>query len=110
MALQPEALLYVGFGVVLGLIFGVIPGLNGPIALALFTPLTYRMDPASAMAFLLAIYGAVSYGGSISAHPHRRSGHGTRTFATTFDGYEMTKKGKGEGRSPPRLPHRDSAR
>ena len=59
MTFQPCVMLYVVFGVVIGLIFGVIPGLNGPIALALFTPLTYKMDPASAMAFLLASYGAV---------------------------------------------------
>src|SRR3990172_8524284 len=90
MAMRPETLLYVGFGVVLGLFFGVIPGLNGPIALALFTPLTYRMDPATAMAFLLAIYGAVSYGGSISAILIGVPGTG-ENVATAFDGYEMTK-------------------
>ena len=93
MAMRPETLLYVAFGVFLGLIFGVIPGLNGPIALALFTPLTYRMDPASAMAFLLATYGAVSYGGSISAILIGVPGTG-ENVATCFDGYEMTKKGE----------------
>jgi TctA family transporter len=93
MTLQPAVLLYVVFGVVLGLIFGVIPGLNGPIALALFTPLTYKMDPASAMAFLLASYGAVSYGGSVSAILIGVPGTG-ENVATCFDGYEMTKKGE----------------
>jgi TctA family transporter len=93
MTLQPGVLLYVVFGVVLGLIFGVIPGLNGPIALALFTPLTYKMDPASAMAFLLASYGAVSYGGSVSAILIGVPGTG-ENVATCFDGYEMTKKGE----------------
>jgi TctA family transporter len=93
MTLQPWVLLYVVFGVVLGLIFGVIPGLNGPIALALFTPLTYKMDPASAMAFLLASYGAVSYGGSVSAILIGVPGTG-ENVATCFDGYEMTKKGE----------------
>jgi putative tricarboxylic transport membrane protein len=93
MTLQPGVMLYVVFGVVLGLVFGVIPGLNGPIALALFTPLTYKMDPASAMAFLLASYGAVSYGGSVSAILIGVPGTG-ENVATCFDGYEMTKKGE----------------
>lgn len=93
MALQPEVVLYVGFGVVLGLTFGVIPGLNGPVALALLTPLTYRMDPASAMAFLLATYGSVSYGGSVTAILIGVPGTG-ENVATCFDGYEMTKKGE----------------
>lgn len=93
MSSEPGVLLYVAFGTVLGLIFGVIPGLNGPIALALLTPLTYKMDAASAMAFLLATYGAVSYGGSVSAILIGVPGTG-ENVATCFDGYEMTKKGE----------------
>lgn len=93
MTLRPEVILYVTFGVALGLTFGVIPGLNGPVALALLTPLTYRMDPASAIAFLLATYGSVSYGGSVSAILIGVPGTG-ENVATCFDGYEMTKKGE----------------
>lgn len=92
MIVQPEVLFYLFFGVILGLIFGVVPGLNGPIALALLIPITYRMTPESAFAFLLAIYGAVSYGGSVSAILINVPGTG-ENVATCFDGYEMTKKG-----------------
>lgn len=85
--------MYMLFGVLIGLVFGAIPGLNGPIALALFTPLTYKMNPAIAFSFLIGAYAAVSFGGSVSAILINVPGTG-QNVATCFDGYAMSQRGE----------------
>ena len=42
--------------VMLGIIFGAMPGLTSTLGVALLTALTYGMDTATAMVCLLAIY------------------------------------------------------
>ena len=59
--------LYVSLGTAVGLIFGAIPGLSSVISLSLFLPLTYGMDPMSAMFLYSGLMGANPFGGSISA-------------------------------------------
>ena len=64
--LNPSSLLLILTGVVLGNIFGAIPGLNTPIAIALVLPITMIMDPVPSVCILMGIYmGGVS-GGLIS--------------------------------------------
>ena len=47
--LNGGSLTFLMAGVLLGLTFGVIPGLGGTTALALLIPVTYTLDPLSAM-------------------------------------------------------------
>jgi putative tricarboxylic transport membrane protein len=80
-------------GVVIGIIFGAIPGLSGVTCLALMLPLTFGMGPVDGLSFLLGIYvGAVS-GGLISAILLDIPGTPS-SIATCFDGAPLARKGE----------------
>ena len=54
-------------GILIGLLFGAVPGLQISMAMAVFLPLTLYMDFMQAMLFLTAIFTGGSFGGSIPA-------------------------------------------
>jgi putative tricarboxylic transport membrane protein len=91
--LNGGSLLYLAVGVLLGLTFGVIPGLGGTTALALLIPVTYSLDPLDAMYLAGGVMGATSFGGSISAILLNTPGTAPNA-ATTFDGYPLSRQGK----------------
>lgn len=91
--LTPASLLYLTLGMAIGLVIGFLPGLGGLATLALLTPLIVGMDPAEGLAFILGAYGAVSFGGSITAILFNTPGTGEQAV-TTFDGYPMARKGQ----------------
>ena len=63
----PDTLALMILGVIVGIIFGSVPGLTAVTGIALFLPVTYSLGPIKGMALLMAIYiGAVS-GGLIAA-------------------------------------------
>lgn len=84
---------YIFMGVLVGLTFGVIPGLGGTTALALLIPVTYTMDPVAAMYLAGGSMGATSFGGSMTAILLNTPGTPPNA-ATTFDGYPLTRQGK----------------
>jgi putative tricarboxylic transport membrane protein len=84
---------YLVAGVLLGLVFGVIPGLGGTTALALLIPVTYTLDPLDAMYLAGGVMGATSFGGSISAILLNTPGTAPNA-ATCFDGYPLARQGK----------------
>jgi Uncharacterized protein conserved in bacteria len=86
-------LIYLLGGVVLGLLFGVIPGLGGTTALALLIPVTYALEPIQAMYLAGGVMGATSFGGSITAILLNTPGTAPNA-ATTFDGYPLARQGK----------------
>ncbi|MGE4584851.1 MAG: tripartite tricarboxylate transporter permease [Sphaerochaeta sp.] len=88
-----SSFLYMNIGLLLGLIFGAIPGLTVILCIVLFLPFTYTMGPIDSFMFLLGIYCAGGYGGSISAILINTPGtpHATATMA---DGYALTRQGK----------------
>ena len=79
-------------GTLVGIIFGAIPGLNTPIAVALMLPFSFALDTVPAVALLIAIYMGGISGGLVSAILLRIPGTAA-AIATTFDGYPMCKKG-----------------
>jgi len=85
--------LYITLGTGVGLIFGALPGLSSVISLSLFLPLTYGMDPMSAMFLYAGLMGANPFGGSISAILINTPGT-AQNIATVFDGYPMTQRGE----------------
>ena len=92
--LNPTSLLLILAGVVLGNVFGAIPGLNTPIAIALVLPITMIMDPVPSVCLLMGIYmGGVS-GGLVAAILLKIPGTAA-AVATVFDGYPMAQKGEG---------------
>ena len=86
-------ILYIAMGVALGVFVGAIPGLNGPMAIALAVPMTYYMSPMVGVAFLVGINKGGTFGGSISAILLNTPGS-PEAMATTFDGYPLAKQGK----------------
>ncbi len=80
-------------GVIIGVIVGVLPGLSPSIGVALMLPVTFGLDPISALVLLVSVYLASNYGGSITAIAINTPGT-PGAVATTFDGYELTKQGK----------------
>jgi len=94
-SLSPMSLMFVFVGVATGVAIGAIPGINGPMAIALFIPLTYYMSPLAAIGFLVGLNKGAFFGGAISAVLLRTPGT-PEAAATTWDGYPLTEQGKGE--------------
>ncbi len=94
-ALAPANLLFVLIGVIFGIIAGAIPGVNGPMAIALCVPLSYYMSPVSAIGFLVGLNKGAFFGGSISGILLNTPGT-PESAATTWDGHPLALQGKGE--------------
>jgi putative tricarboxylic transport membrane protein len=92
-ALQPLNLLWCFLGVVLGTVVGVMPGLGPPATIAMLLPLTFLMNPASAMIMLAGIYYGAKYGGSTTSILLNVPGE-SASVATCIDGYQMARKGR----------------
>lgn len=85
--------IWVPVGLVIGLIFGVLPGLSVPIAMAVFLPITLYMDFLTAILFLTAIFTGGGFGGAVPAILLNIPGTAA-AVATCFDGYPMARQGK----------------
>jgi putative tricarboxylic transport membrane protein len=92
-AIEPYNLLIIMIGSSLGIMAGAIPGISGTMALALAVPITYVMDPATALLLLVALYASSVYAGSISGILFRTPG-APEGVAATIDGHEMAKQGR----------------
>src|SRR3569833_949716 len=82
---------FVGFmaiGILLGIVVGVLPGLGGPNGVAILLPLTFTMNPTSAIIMLSCIYWGSLFGGAITSVLLNIPGE-PWSVATTFDGYPM---------------------
>ncbi len=80
-------------GILIGLVFGAIPGLQISMAMAIFLPMTLYMNFMQAMLFLTAIFTGGGFGGSIPAILMNIPGTSS-SIATGFDGYPMSRKGQ----------------
>jgi putative tricarboxylic transport membrane protein len=91
--LQVKELMFLALGMAIGLMFGAIPGLGGSTALALLMPLTYGLEPFTALALSGGVMGAVPMGGSITAILLNAPGTAPNA-ATCIDGYPLAQQGK----------------
>lgn len=80
-------------GVTLGMLVGVLPGLGAPNGVSLLLPLTFSMDPISAIILLSCMYWGALFGGSTTSILFNIPGEPS-SVATTFDGYPMAKAGQ----------------
>jgi len=80
-------------GVLVGLVIGAIPGLNPAMAIALMIPVTFHLQPETALIMLTSVYAAGIYGGSFSAILMRAPGT-SASAATAIEGWELTVRGK----------------
>jgi len=94
-ALTPYHIAIALAGVVAGTVVGALPGLTATMAIAVLIPITFSMEPASALILMGAVYTGAIYGGAYSAILLKTPGTPS-AIATTFDGYPMAKRGDGD--------------
>ncbi len=92
-ALTPYNLGLMFVGVILGVLIGVLPGLGGANGVAILLPLTFTMNPTSAIIMLSCIYWGALFGGAITSILFNIPGE-PWSVATTFDGYPMAQRGR----------------
>src|SRR5690242_7182562 len=80
-------------GVLMGLVVGVLPGLGAPNGVSLLLPLTFGMNPVSAIILLSSMYWGALFGGSVTSILFNIPGEPS-SVATTFDGYPMARDGR----------------
>src|SRR4249919_72166 len=92
-AISPINLLYCLIGVLLGTLIGVLPGV-GPVAtIAMLLPITFNLNPVSALIMLAGIYYGARYGGSTTAILVNIPGESS-SVVTTLDGHQMARQGR----------------
>ena len=89
---QPSRLMFLGLGVIIGLVVGVIPGLGGLIGLSLLLPFTYGMEPMAGLAMLIGLAAVTTTSDTIPAVLFGVPGT-VGSAATTLDGHPMAKQG-----------------
>ncbi len=90
---NPTAIGFVFLGAIVGIVAGALPGLTAAAAIAMLMPITFYLDPLSALAFLYVIGKSGRFGGSIAAIVFNTPGTAA-SAATMRDGYPMTQQGK----------------
>lgn len=90
---NPVCLVLILMGVIVGIIFGAIPGLSATMAIVLFLPMSFGMEPMNGIALLVGLYlGGIS-GGLISAILLKIPGTPS-SISTVFDGGPMAENGQ----------------
>src|SRR6187455_3549596 len=90
---DPMNIVYMFVGIFLGVLIGVLPGLGGANGVAILLPLTFSMNPTSAIIMLSCIYWGALFGGAITSILFNIPGE-PWSVATTFDGHPMAQKGR----------------
>jgi putative tricarboxylic transport membrane protein len=86
-------ILWVFIGGTLGTIIGMLPGLGPATGVAILIPITFGMNPATALITMCAVYYGAMFGGSRASIMINTPGDAS-AIVSCFDGYPMTKKGK----------------
>lgn len=93
MALRVDTFVLASAGLLAGMLIGALPGFTTLMAMAILLPVSFVLDPLVGIPFLLGIYKGGIFGGSIPAILVSMPGTGA-AIATTYDGYQLTKKGQ----------------
>ncbi|MDP6559653.1 MAG: tripartite tricarboxylate transporter permease [Candidatus Binatia bacterium] len=84
---------YLFLGILLGVFFGMVPGLSGLSGMAILLPFTFDLQPYEAMALLMGMYAITSTSDTIASVLLGVPGT-AGSQATIMDGYPMAKKGE----------------
>jgi putative tricarboxylic transport membrane protein len=90
---QPTNLLYCLIGVVVGMLIGVLPGLGPAATIAILLPVTFGIEPVTAIIMLAGIFYGAQYGGTITSVLLRLPGEAS-SVVTVFDGHALARQGK----------------
>ncbi len=93
-AFELHNLMWSVFGVLIGNLIGVLPGMGALTTISMLLPLTYVIPPVPAILMLAGIFYGSQYGGAIGAILLNLPSHPPHAV-TCLDGYPMTLKGRG---------------
>ena len=93
-AAQPSNFMWSVFGVLIGNLIGVLPGMGALTTISMLLPLTYVIAPVPAILMLAGIFYGSQYGGAIGAILLNLPSHPPHAV-TCLDGYPMTRAGRG---------------
>ena len=91
LTLQNLALAFVG--VLIGTMVGILPGIGPSAGIALALPLTFGLEPVTALIMLAGIYYGAMYGGTLTSVLINTPGE-SASVMTTVDGYQMALQGR----------------
>src|SRR6266705_2551782 len=92
-ALTLQNIAYCFIGVLLGTIIGVLPGIGPVTTVAMLLPISFTLQPESALILLAGIYYGAQYGGSTTAILINIPGEAS-SVVTTIDGHAMARQGR----------------
>lgn len=83
---NPVCMLFCFAGTFMGLTFGTLPGLTATMGIALLIPLSYGMDPVTALGMMIGCYVGGIAGGAVSSILLNIPGTPS-AIVTAWDGY-----------------------
>jgi len=92
-AFSPQNLLFCFVGVTLGTFIGVLPGIGALAAVAMLLPVSFHLEPATALVMLAGVYYGAEYGGSIASIILNIPGTPSASV-TCLDGHPMAQQGR----------------
>lgn len=92
-AFSPANLFYCLAGVLIGTFVGALPGIGALAAVSMLLPLSFHLEPTSALIMLAGVYYGSEYGGSIASILLNLPGTPANAI-TCLDGYPMSKQGR----------------
>lgn len=92
-AFSPTNIIYCFLGVLLGNVVGVLPGIGAIAAISILMPVTFYLDPTTAIIMLAGVYYGAEFGGSIASILMNLPGTASNAI-TTLDGYPLAQRGQ----------------
>lgn len=92
-ALTLKNVFYCFFGTLIGTLVGVLPGIGSFTTIALLLPVTYGLEPTTALIMLAGIFYGAQYGCSTTSILINIPGEAAGVI-TVLDGYQMARQGR----------------
>jgi putative tricarboxylic transport membrane protein len=92
-ALTPSNLLFVTVGVVLGQLIGALPGIGPSLGMVLLLPISYGLQPVTAIVMLSGIMYGAMYGGTLTSVLINVPGESSSVM-TTVEGHPLARQGR----------------
>lgn len=92
-AFSLQNLIYCFAGVTLGTLIGVLPGIGSLAAVSMLLPVTFYLEPTTALVMLAGVFYGAEYGGSISSILLNLPGTASAAV-TCLDGHPMARNGR----------------
>jgi TctA family transporter len=91
--LQPDRIMFLFLGVLLGLVVGILPGLGGIAGLSVVLPFIYGMDQVSGLALMVGLIAVIPTSDTFSSVLLGIPGSSSAQ-ATVLDGFPLARKGQ----------------